>query len=375
MKNNSLLTTFFLLLLSTQVLTASRRIQVQPPKMSITQAIKYIDNLVSSITTSRANILPKSLFSRFDAQEEKKPDISKTEDAIKTVMDGLNTFKDNFGDFFEADKIKDTLQYLNDHAYDLFNTGKKSTTDSMNSLGTGLRRMDKIKSTVTVMLKGITGGADLVTGMYQKSIDIKLSNENQKKIYLVGLRSLDKTLLDALKTCGEVKDDLYQVADLMGATQTSFRSLAADFKRAADQPEGDAQKNYFGAWVKKTASNCVETCIGGFFAGIFSGFATCTVCLGTELFEAIKEENKRVQEMIPKNEEMMRKFQAAMEQMVGFAGHIGEVAKSQAEAVNAFQGELATMEIDLANQMDLIGISAVLVSRGDILKRMDDMRG
>jgi hypothetical protein len=375
MSYNSLLKTFFLLLLSTQVLAASRRVQVQPPKMSITQAMKYIDNLVSSITTSRANIASKSLFSRFDVQEAKKLDISKTEDAIKTVMDGLNTFKDNFGDFFEADKIKDSLQYLKDHAYDLLNTGKQSTTDSMNSLGTGLRRMDKIKNTVTVMLKGISGGADLVTEMYEKWKDLELSDEKQGKIYLVGLRSLDKTLLDALKTCGDVKDDLYEVADAMGATQTSFMSLAADFKRAAEEPQGDAQKNYFGAWVKKIASNCIGDCVGGFFAGIFEGFATCTVCLGKDLYEAIKEENKRVQEMIPKNEEMMRKFQEAMEQMVGFAGHIGEVAKSQAEAVNAFQGELATMEIDLANQMDLIEISAVLVSRDDILHRMDDMRG
>jgi hypothetical protein len=343
--------------------------------MSITQAMKHIDNLVSSITKSRSNISSKTLFSRFQAEEAPKLDISPTEEAIKTVMDGLNTFRDNFGDFFEADKIKESLQYLNDNAYDLFNVSKDSTTNAFNSLGTGLRRMDKIKNTVTVMLTGISKGADLVTEMYNKWKGLELDGEKQGKIYLVGLRSLDKTLLDALKTCGEVRDDLYSVADAMGATQTSFTGLAADFKRAAEEPEGSAQQNVFGAWVMKIIPTCIGDCIGGFFSNPLAGFVDCVSCLGTSLHDAFEAEKKRVGEMIPKNEEMMTKFKEAMEKMVGFAGHVGEVAKGQAEAVNAFQGTLATMENDLTNQMSLIEISAVMVSRDDILRRMDELRG
>lgn len=94
--------------------------------------------------------------------------ISKTQDAIKTVTDGLNTPKDNLGDLFDAEKLKYHLQYLNDRANDFFNTWKQTTIDTMNKLGTGLRSMDKFKNTVNVMLTGISKGADLATGLYKK---------------------------------------------------------------------------------------------------------------------------------------------------------------------------------------------------------------
>jgi hypothetical protein len=361
--NNSLTTVLLLLLLSTLTLCASRRLtlpaaplQNPGPKMSISQAIAYLDNLVSTIQTSRTKLTPKMPNFRFDATPETpKLDNSKTNEAIATVMDGLNTFKENFGDFFEADKIKDTLQYLEDNSYDLFNTGKQATTDSMNNLGTGLRRMIKIKNTVTVMLTGIKGGADLVSGVFKKWKEHELKDEQQQKIYMVGLKSLDKTLLAALTTCGELKGDLYDVADLMGKTQVAFESLKADFQRAATEPMGEAQQSFFGAFIKNSVVGCIVPCAMGTFSaffGDFGGLATCTACVASGLVATIKAEQNRVAGMIPKNTEMMNKFKDAMDTMVGFSKTIGETATKQAEAVNAFQTDLANMEIDLTNTMD-----------------------
>jgi hypothetical protein len=350
--NNPITTVLLLLLLSTQVLTASRRLVLpaptpnsQPPKMSIAQAMQYIDNLVSSLTRSRTTLTPKTPLFRFD--EQPKPDTTPMTEAMDIVKEGLDTFSENFGDFFEANKIKDTLKYLEDNSYDFFNIGKESTLNSMNSLGTGLRRMSKIKNTVTVMLTGIKDGSNLVTDMYGKWKEGEFTDEQQGKIWIVGLKSLDKTLEDAMKTCGTVQADLLDVADEMNRTENEFRSLAALFEKAANEPQGQEQQSFFGAFIQNSVVSCIVPCAGGVFAaffGAFGGLATCAACVGNGLVQTIKAEQNRVNAMIPKNNDMMTQFRDAMNTMVGLAGVVKDTATRQAESVNTFDGKLRTME-------------------------------
>ena len=195
---------------------------------------------------------------------------------------------------------------MEDNSYDLFDKAKQATTDSMNSLGTGLRRMNRIKTTATKMVKGIVDGKNLVTEIYQKWILLELSNDQRSTIYLAGLRSFDQTLLNTLKTFEDVRTDFLEVATLMRGTQGYLSDLAADYyNRATYETNSAAQKNYFPEWVGEVKPICILPCDGESFGGLFSGpmvdfnyiqthSGICILCLGGDLVGAVREENRRV---------------------------------------------------------------------------------
>jgi hypothetical protein len=166
---------------------------MQPPKMSIAQAMKSIDNLISSIVASRVKIGSHRIFSKFSSQ---KLDISPTYQAISLLKAGLDTFSSNFGDFFDAADLENSLKYLLANEYDFINTGAEATTASITNLKSGLEKMSSIKTIVTTLLTQITTATNKVTSLYQNWKDSPPPTPTQPEIYLSGLKTLDTTLLD-----------------------------------------------------------------------------------------------------------------------------------------------------------------------------------
>jgi len=346
------ITTILVLLLSSQLITASTQIQAHKPSMSIVEAAQYLNDLMLKLIEGRSQLGARRFLTRFD--EQKKPDIGQLTDAIATVQKGVDVFGDHFGDFFEAEKIKSSLKYLNDNSVDFFNTDQQKTSDSMNNLGWGLQTMNEIKIRVTNMLTGIEGGVSSVEGVYAKweKAKDKLDKLQQDKVLINTVMSLDKTMLGALTICGEVAALLTKVASNMTEAATSFKGLSAMFEEAKTNPKSQPQVNYFSAWTGKVAAHCKMECLSVVFT-LFMSSSVCLGCLGAELVYATKEESERVEKMIAENLVRMNDFKAAMDSLTGLSNLVHNVAMKEFQSVTTFATKLRTMEGSLKLSLDI----------------------
>jgi hypothetical protein len=369
-KNKSILLTILIAtLLISKSLTFSTPTITLKSGLNPSAATAAITKLISELTEARSAIKHRRHLLRFQtSQTEPQPsEIQPLKDAFGVLTNGLDSFSKNFPDFFSATNLKESYKHLQDNSYDFFMVDKELTTNTLNSLGSGLLGMSRTKVTITTMLKGITDGLTLVENGFEKwqAEENKLDEAKNSQVFATHVKSLDRTLLNALVTCVEVSGQLGGIHEQMDVLGNNFGMLAFKFNQAMDK-SSEIQVNYWTAFLK-TAGKCGIQCL----TGLWLAAPECVVCLGVTGTREAKAEEERVDRLLKENAEYLKMIDDSIGDLSKLALDLGKQAASEKITVDEFKTKMTGMENSLDNQKDLTFLNG---SRDIIMGLMGPLR-
>ena len=179
--NNFSATTLLLLLLSTQVLTASA-LSLAPsegevtinipyaPDMGIMEVAKWNREMMTSLEEARDVLTAQTTVNtqRRDLHRVRDPKLQNLSEAYSAIEDAMEAFKANSEGVYLGEGLVTFQKFMDDNTNRLFEENNVMMTETLNLLGHGIRRMGEIKSTGSGILTGIQGGLKLVDGLLHK---------------------------------------------------------------------------------------------------------------------------------------------------------------------------------------------------------------